>query len=158
MSETYDPARLIAVTGESLRSCARRLNIDPAMFYRPWNELQADRYATRLGKHPWEIWPTWWNGNRSPLWRELAAARIAALDGTARSLRLGALLTVAEVAKAISVKPSRLQQWERGANRPTGPAGDRYAVFLAELAAVADDHRARLDGQHSDATVQPRCV
>lgn len=159
MSETYDPAALIAATGDSLRGCARQLDIDPAMFYRPWSELQADRYATRLGKHPWEIWPQWWAHvvNRSPSWRDLAAARIAALDGSGRALRLGALLTVAEAAAAIGVKPSRLRQWEAGTNRPTGVAGERYAAFLAELEVVAAEHRARLDGQRPDATVAAGC-
>lgn len=165
MSECYDPLALVAVSGQTLRGCARQLDIDPAMFYRPWSEIQADRYATRLALHPGQVWPEWWDSielpelPRSPCWRQLAATRMACLDGSARSIRRAALLTVAEAAAAIDVLPSRLAQWERGATRPTGAAGERYAALLAELAAVAAEHRARLatDGQQPVATMQPRC-
>lgn len=62
MSATYDPAALIAhLEPEPLRSIARRLQIDPALLCRPLTTNQADRYATRLGLHPGEIWgAAWW--------------------------------------------------------------------------------------------------
>lgn len=64
-AETYDPAGLIAYVAErqgqaTLRSVARRLGVDPALLCRPLSSRQADRYATALGAHPGEIWPSWW--------------------------------------------------------------------------------------------------
>jgi hypothetical protein len=44
----------------TLRSVARRLQVDPAMLCRPLSAAQADRYATKLGAHPGEVWPQWW--------------------------------------------------------------------------------------------------
>jgi hypothetical protein len=58
----FDPAALVAATDlDSLRTVARRLDIDPALLCRPLSANQADRYATRLGLHPGEVWgPAWW--------------------------------------------------------------------------------------------------
>lgn len=58
----YDPAALIEAAGyDSLRSIARQLGIDPAVLCRPLTANQADRYATKLGLHPGEVWGTaWW--------------------------------------------------------------------------------------------------
>lgn len=61
MSEPFDPRRLVAFLGLGLRATARRLAIDPAMFYRRWSDRQADRYAVRLGHHPGEVWAEWWD-------------------------------------------------------------------------------------------------
>lgn len=60
---TFDPAALIEATaGDSLRSVARRLGIDPALLCRPLSANQADRYATKLGLHPAEVWgAAWWS-------------------------------------------------------------------------------------------------
>lgn len=65
MAERFDPQRLVdwleARQGDaSLRSVARRLQIDPAVLCRPLSAGQADRYATALGAHPGEVWPQWW--------------------------------------------------------------------------------------------------
>lgn len=58
---TYDPATLVAVVGEPLRSVARRLGVDPAALCRPLTDRQADRFATRLGMHPGAVWGAdWW--------------------------------------------------------------------------------------------------
>lgn len=43
----------------TLRSVARRLQVDPAVLCRPLTAAQADRYATRLGAHPAEVWAQW---------------------------------------------------------------------------------------------------
>lgn len=43
----------------TLRSVARRLQVDPAVLCRPLSATQADRYATKLGAHPSEIWVQW---------------------------------------------------------------------------------------------------
>lgn len=62
MSEQFDPARLVAVVAPlSLRAVARRLAVDPAMLCRPLSATQADRYATRLGLHPVEVWGADWS-------------------------------------------------------------------------------------------------
>lgn len=64
MPERFDPERLIAWCNErqghaTLRSVARRLDIDPAVLCRPLTANQADRYATQLGAHPAEVWVQW---------------------------------------------------------------------------------------------------
>jgi hypothetical protein len=61
----YDPAALIEAAGyDSLRSIARQLGIDPAVLCRPLTANQADRYATKLGLHPGEVWGVaWWRPN-----------------------------------------------------------------------------------------------
>jgi hypothetical protein len=59
--ERFEPARLIeAMEPLSLRAVARRLQVDPAMLCRPLSATQADRYATRLGLHPGEVWGVDW--------------------------------------------------------------------------------------------------
>jgi hypothetical protein len=51
----------VAAAGGTLRSVARRLEVDPAMLCRPIPVDRADRYATRLGLHPAEVWGAdWW--------------------------------------------------------------------------------------------------
>jgi hypothetical protein len=62
IEQKYDPAALIEATdSDSLRTVARRLGIDPALLCRPLSANQADRYATRLGLHPGEVWGVaWW--------------------------------------------------------------------------------------------------
>jgi lambda repressor-like predicted transcriptional regulator len=65
MAERFDPAQLVAWLDErqgfaTLRSVARRLQIDPAVLCRPLSAAQADRYATALGAHPGEVWVEWW--------------------------------------------------------------------------------------------------
>ena len=61
MAEQFDPSALVAVMEPmSLRAVARRLGVDPAMLCRPLSSTQADRYATRLGLHPGEVWGADW--------------------------------------------------------------------------------------------------
>jgi hypothetical protein len=58
----YDPTLLVAAMAPmSLRAVARRLDIDPAVLCRPLTATQADRYATRLGLHPVEVWGADWS-------------------------------------------------------------------------------------------------
>jgi hypothetical protein len=60
-AEQFEPARLVeAMEPLSLRAVARRLQVDPAMLCRPLSAIQADRYATRLGLHPSEVWGVDW--------------------------------------------------------------------------------------------------
>jgi hypothetical protein len=65
----YDPAALIEAAGyDSLRSIARQLGIDPALLCRPLSANQADRYATKLGLHPGEVWgAAWWRPQHTPV-------------------------------------------------------------------------------------------
>lgn len=57
----YDPAPLIAATGEPLRSVARALGVDAAVLCRPLTDRQADRFAVKLGMHPGMVWGAdWW--------------------------------------------------------------------------------------------------
>ena len=59
--ERFDPATLVATMAPlSLRAVARRLHVDPAVLCRPLSATQADRYATRLGLHPGEVWGADW--------------------------------------------------------------------------------------------------
>lgn len=56
-----DPGPLVEACGGNLRNTARRLEVDPAVLCRPIPVDRADRYATRLGFHPAEVWGTaWW--------------------------------------------------------------------------------------------------
>ena len=162
---TYDPqALLAAVPGQSLRSIARRLGIDPAMFYKPWSERQADRYAIAVGLHPGDVWPHWWTSvdldeirryPRTPGWSQRVAALLAAADGTARAMRRAALVTRCEAARQIGVSESRLRHWEAGRHRPAADVADRYAEFLATCADLVEAARARstvATTMHVDAT------
>lgn len=81
MASTFDPAALIdATAGDSLRSVARRLGIDPALLCRPLSASQADRYATRLGLNPAEVWgAAWWGGDTTDYGFEAVRAQMAAL-------------------------------------------------------------------------------
>jgi hypothetical protein len=65
----FDPSKLVEATGyDSLRTVARRLGIDPALLCRPLSANQADRYATRLGMHPGEVWGVaWWRPQYTPV-------------------------------------------------------------------------------------------
>lgn len=60
--ESFDPELLVATMAPlSLRAVARRIGVDPAMLCRPLSAGQADRYATRLGLHPSEVWGADWS-------------------------------------------------------------------------------------------------
>lgn len=151
----YDPTLLVAkLAPETLRSIARRLEVDPAMLCRPWSERQADRYATLAGLHPGEVWgDLYWHGAtlddldailRSPPWLQRSTARLAGLDGTGRALRRACQLSVSDAARAIGVRPARLRAWEAGTQPPNGDVVDRYAAFLADCARWVTEHAARI--------------
>lgn len=62
MSEHLDPESLVmAMSPMSKRAVARSLGIDPAVLCRPLTASQADRYATKLGLHPVEVWGVAWS-------------------------------------------------------------------------------------------------
>jgi len=75
-AEQFDPAALVeAMAPLSLRAVARRIQVDPAMLCRPLSATQADRYATRLGLHPSEVWGATWS--RPPRRRRTAKVNAA---------------------------------------------------------------------------------
>lgn len=53
----WDPAPLVAATGESARQVARRLKVSGTKLTKPLTDAQADAYSIRLGLHPVLIWP-----------------------------------------------------------------------------------------------------
>lgn len=57
---TFDPQVLIELTGNSLRTVARRIGVDPAMLCRRMSPATADRYAVACGYHPSEVWGAAW--------------------------------------------------------------------------------------------------
>lgn len=62
MTQHLDPDNLImAMSPMSKRAVARSLGIDPAVLCRPLSATQADRYATKLGLHPVEVWGVAWS-------------------------------------------------------------------------------------------------
>lgn len=63
----------------------------------------------------------------------LAIARQAACDGSARSLRQRANVTLAEIAAECKVSRSTINAWETGARRPSGAPAVKYAHILREL-------------------------
>lgn len=70
----------------------------------------------------------------------LAGVRTLARRGEARTLRLDAGLSLADVAPEIGVDPSTLARWERGAARPHRDAAFRWEAVLARLALVGRPH------------------
>lgn len=65
---------------------------------------------------------------------ELSQVRELAVNGSARTIRTTARLTLAEVAAEIGVAPSTVWRWERGQRNPRGAAALRYGRLLAQLA------------------------
>lgn len=63
-------------------------------------------------------------------------ARQMTSDGRARQLRQAARLTQAEVAEVCGVKPETVNRWEAGDRTPSGEPCRRFAVLLANLAAL----------------------
>lgn len=57
---TWDPGPLVEVGGGVTRDVARQLGIAPALLCRPLSDSQADKYATRLGLHPTQVWGMTW--------------------------------------------------------------------------------------------------
>lgn len=69
--------------------------------------------------------------------RVLRLARIRALarSGGARAIRVGAGISVAELAAAVPVDRATVSRWERGRQLPTGDAALRWLEVLDRLAA-----------------------
>jgi transcriptional regulator with XRE-family HTH domain len=64
----------------------------------------------------------------------LTRVRRLASTGEAQALRLGAGLSLREVAAAVGISHSNLWRWEAGQRTPRGRAALAWAVLLAELA------------------------
>lgn len=64
---------------------------------------------------------------------ELRRVRDIAASGYARTIRLGAELSLRDVARVVDVDPSTIWRWERGDRRPHGAAALRYGELLARL-------------------------
>jgi transcriptional regulator with XRE-family HTH domain len=73
----------------------------------------------------------------------LADVRAIAESGTARSLRLAAGLSLAEVAEHVGVSPVTVYRWEVGDRRPRGEAALRYGRLLEALADRQQPRRRR---------------
>jgi DNA-binding transcriptional regulator YiaG len=63
----------------------------------------------------------------------LADARAHARDGTGRTIRQNADLSIAEVAATIGTNRGGLSRWERGEAAPHGPAAISWAALLHTL-------------------------
>lgn len=64
---------------------------------------------------------------------DLTDVRALARMGVARSVRLAAGLSLAEVAEAVGVVPVTVYRWETGERSPRGEAALRYKSLLDEL-------------------------
>jgi DNA-binding transcriptional regulator YiaG len=64
---------------------------------------------------------------------QLARVRSLTRSGAAKSIRLGAKLSLGEVARAIEVTPATVLRWERGERVPTGDKALRYLTVLEGL-------------------------
>ncbi len=67
----------------------------------------------------------------------VALARRLARDGTARSVRVQAGLSIYDVARDLRVAPGTISRWETGKRVPRGDVAVRYAELLGELMRVA---------------------
>lgn len=68
---------------------------------------------------------------------QLVRMRHLVAGGMVRELRVGAGLSLAEVARAVGVTPGAVHHWERGIRVPQGPAAARYALLICELETLA---------------------
>ena len=59
--------------------------------------------------------------------------RTATRDGSARTIREEARITIPELAERIGVSAAAVSRWERGNRVPSGAAARRYAAALLEL-------------------------
>ena len=64
----------------------------------------------------------------------LALMRRLVADGSARSLREGARLSLSEVGRAVGTSPATIFRYENRQRVPHGETAMRYANFLAQLA------------------------
>ena len=67
---------------------------------------------------------------------QLAKVRSLTSTGAARSIRLAAGLSLAEVAMACGTGAPTIWRWEHGVHAPSGSKGLRYAAVLNELMAA----------------------
>jgi DNA-binding transcriptional regulator YiaG len=70
----------------------------------------------------------------------LSAARAHASDGTGRTIRQRAQVSMKEVATAIGSSEPVLSRWERGERMPRGVQAVRWAQLLARLDQVAEQN------------------
>jgi transcriptional regulator with XRE-family HTH domain len=66
----------------------------------------------------------------------LARLRSLMSTGAAKSIRLGAGVSLPEVARDVGVSHSTIYRWENNLNEPKGDAALRYAEVLDELCGV----------------------
>lgn len=64
----------------------------------------------------------------------LAAVRERVISGEARSIREGAHLRRADIARAVGVDASTVSRWESGNRLPTGKPALAYGALLDRLA------------------------
>lgn len=64
---------------------------------------------------------------------KLSRVRALARSGAARSIRVGAGLSLAEVAGPVGVSPSTVHRWETGERSPHGEAALRWGELLTQL-------------------------
>ena len=65
--------------------------------------------------------------------RELSQVRSLVSTGAARSIRLGAQLSLSEIATAVGVSVSTVCRWELGERVPRGAAALKYGDVLETL-------------------------
>jgi len=76
-------------------------------------------------------------GNVRPATALAIVHRLTA-DGTARSIREAAGLTLSDVARDVGVDQSTVSRWEAGLRRPRPAAAATYGMLLTELLEVVE--------------------
>lgn len=64
---------------------------------------------------------------------KLSKVRRLAASGSAKSIRLGAAVSLPEVATEVGVATSTIWRWENGRRTPRGDAAERYCDLLDRL-------------------------
>jgi transcriptional regulator with XRE-family HTH domain len=64
---------------------------------------------------------------------DLSLIRELARSGAARQIRENALLSLADLAKALGVHPSSVSRWETGRSLPRAGVAGRWGAILREL-------------------------
>jgi transcriptional regulator with XRE-family HTH domain len=64
---------------------------------------------------------------------QLAEARQLSESGRGRQIRLGARLSIHDIAKAIETNDVNVLRWETGQRRPTSEPGARWGQYLLSL-------------------------